>query len=100
MSRTMRILASLIAIVIVAVALGVWIIRGPGPLDFAGGSKVTLADYRTGKPTGAPASLEKASLIERGEYLTKAADCMVCNTKPGEKDYSGGLAFKLPSCWL
>ncbi|HZE46299.1 MAG TPA: cytochrome c, partial [Xanthobacteraceae bacterium] len=29
-------------------------------------------------------------------YLAKAADCMVCHTKPGEKDYSGGLGFKLP----
>ena len=96
MSRTMRILASLVVIAIVAVALGVCIIRGPGPLDFAGGTKVALADYRAGKPTGVPAKLEKASLVERGEYLAKAADCMVCHTKPGEKDYSGGLGFKLP----
>lgn len=96
MSRTMRILASLVVIAIVAVALGVFIIRGPGPFDFAGGTKVALADYRAGKPTGVPARLEKASLVERGEYLAKAADCMVCHTKPGEKDYAGGLGFKLP----
>jgi mono/diheme cytochrome c family protein len=57
---------------------------------------VALADYPAGKPTGVPAKLEKASLVERGEYLAKAADCMVCHTKPGEKDYSGGLGFKLP----
>ncbi len=92
----MRILASLVVIAIVAVALGAFIIRGPGPLDFAGGTKVALADYRAGKPTGVPAKLERASLVERGEYLAKAADCMVCHTKPGEKDYSGGLGFKLP----
>ena len=30
----MRILVSLAVIVIVAVAIGAWIIRGPGPLDF------------------------------------------------------------------
>ncbi|WP_441256174.1 c-type cytochrome [Bradyrhizobium sp. 482_C4_N1_1] len=96
MSGKMRILTSLVVIAIVVAALGVWIIRGPGPLDFAGGTKVALADYRAGKPTGVPAKLEKASVVERGEYLAKAADCMVCHTKPGEKEYSGGLGFKLP----
>src|SRR4051794_20231265 len=96
MSGKMRIFTGIVVIAIVVVALGVWIIRGPGPLDFAGGPKVALADYRAGKPTGVPARLEKASLVERGEYLAKAADCMVCHTKPGETDYSGGLGFKLP----
>ena len=47
-------------------------------------------------PTGVPASLAKASLVERGEYLARAADCMVCHTAPGGKAYAGGLAFKLP----
>jgi mono/diheme cytochrome c family protein len=92
----MRILLSLAVLVIAAVAVGVWIVRGPGPLDFAGGSKVAVADYHAGKPTGVPAALEKASLVERGEYLAKAADCMVCHTKPGQKAFAGGLAFKLP----
>ena len=85
MSGKMRILQSLVVIAIVVAALGVWIIRGPGPLDFAGGTKVALADYRAGKPTGVPAKLEKASVVERGEYLAKAADCMVCHTKPGRE---------------
>jgi mono/diheme cytochrome c family protein len=92
----MRILLSLAVIVIAAVAIGVWFIRGPGPLDFSGGNKVAVADYRAGKPTGVPAALEKASLVERGEYLAKAADCMVCHTKPGGREFTGGLAFKLP----
>jgi mono/diheme cytochrome c family protein len=92
----MRILLSLAVIVIAAVAIGVWFVRGPGPLDFSGGNKVAVADYRAGKPTGVPAALEKASLVERGEYLAKAADCMVCHTKPGGREFTGGLAFKLP----
>jgi mono/diheme cytochrome c family protein len=96
MRRAVRILVSLAVIVIAAIAIGTWIIRGPGPLDFSGGSKVALADYRGTKPSGVPASLEKASLIERGEYLAKAADCMVCHTTPGGKEYAGGLGFKLP----
>ena len=96
MRRAVRILVRLAVVVIAAIALGTWIIRGPGPLDFAGGTKVALADYRGAKPTGVPAALEKASLIERGEYLAKAADCMVCHTSPGGKEYAGGLGFKLP----
>ena len=84
------------AVVVVAVAAGLWILRGPGPLAFAGGPKVALADYRGADPTGVPAALAKASPVERGEYLARAADCMVCHTVPGGKEYAGGLAFKLP----
>ena len=84
------------AIVVVVLAVGLWVLRGPGPLDFAGGPKVAVADYRGGNPTGVPASLAKASLVERGEYLARAADCMVCHTTPGGQAYAGGLAFKLP----
>ena len=46
MRWAVRILVPLAAVVIVAIALGTWIIRGPGPLDFSGGTKVALADYR------------------------------------------------------
>lgn len=31
----------------------------------------------------------------RGEYLTRAADCVVCHTAPGGKSFAGGLAFDL-----
>ena len=34
--------------------------------------------------------------MERGEYLARAADCMVCHTSAGGKEYAGGLGFKLP----
>jgi mono/diheme cytochrome c family protein len=92
-----RILAGVAAIVVVALAIGLWIIRGPGPLAFADGPKVARADYYKGAdPTGVPASLAKASEIERGAYLARAADCVVCHTAKGGKDYAGGLGFKLP----
>ena len=68
----------------------------PGPLAFAGGSTVALADYHEANPTGVPADLAKADIVKRGEYLAKAADCMVCHTAPGGADYAGGLAFPLP----
>jgi mono/diheme cytochrome c family protein len=96
MSATVRILLSVAAIVVVALAIGLWVIRGPGPLAFADGPKVTLTDYHGANPTGAPASLAHASLVERGAYLAKAADCMVCHTTRGGKEYAGGLGFKLP----
>ena len=65
-------------------------------MAFASGPKVALADYKAGDPTGVPASLAKASQVERGAYLAKAADCVVCHTAPGGKEYAGGLGFKLP----
>jgi mono/diheme cytochrome c family protein len=42
-----------------------------------------------GQPTG-------AALVARGEYLTKAADCVACHTVPGGQPFAGGLAFRLP----
>jgi mono/diheme cytochrome c family protein len=91
-----RILVSVIAIAVIAAAVAVWAIRGPGPMAFADGPKVSLADYKGADPTGVPASLAKASLVERGAYLARAAGCMVCHTTQGGKEYAGGLGFKLP----
>jgi mono/diheme cytochrome c family protein len=96
MSAGRRILFSVVAIAAVAAAGAIWIVRGPGPMAFAGGQKVALADYKAADPTGVPASLAKASLVERGAYLARAADCMVCHTMQGGKEYAGGLGFKLP----
>jgi mono/diheme cytochrome c family protein len=97
MSRAARrILAGVVAIVVVALAAGLWLIRGPGPMAFADGPRVALADYRGADPTGVPAQLGRASLVERGAYLARAADCMVCHTARGGKEYAGGLGFPLP----
>ena len=49
-----------------------------------------------GHPTGVPEALAKASAVERGEYLATAADCIVCHTTQGGKEFAGGLGFKLP----
>jgi len=65
-------------------------------MDFVGGKNVALADYKGGDLTGVPAAMRQASFIERGKYLTEAADCVVCHTAPGGKEYAGGFAFKLP----
>ena len=84
------------AIVIVPIGAFAWRIFGPGPLAFAGRSTVALTDYREASPTGVPADLAKADAIRRGEYLAKAADCMVCHTMPSGEAFAGGLAFPLP----
>jgi mono/diheme cytochrome c family protein len=89
------IIAAIIVVVLVAAAAAVWFVRGPSPMDFAGGDQVKLADYKGADPTGVPAELANASLIERGEYLTRAADCVVCHTSKGGEKFAGGLAFKL-----
>lgn len=73
-----------------------WYATTPKATDFAGGDSVQLSQYRGSDPTGAPASLKSATLVKRGEYLTRAADCQVCHTVPGGQPYAGGLAFKLP----
>src|SRR6202012_1299611 len=96
MSTASRILIRRCLLGVVILGIGIWFIRGPGPMDFAGGSTVALADYHPASPTGVPASLATASLADRGAYRAKAADCMVCHTAPGGKEYAGGLGFKLP----
>ncbi len=68
----------------------------PGPIAFVGGPAVALADYHGANPTGVPAALASADQVKRGEYLARAADCMVCHTAPGGAQYAGGLAIPLP----
>jgi len=97
MSTPMRaIVIVLAAIAVVGIAMFLWLITGPGPTDFAGGHNVALADYHAADPTGVPASLAHEGLVERGEYLARAADCTSCHTAKGGKAFAGGLAFRLP----
>ena len=85
-----------IALVAIAAAALAWKTFGPGPMAFAEGSAVTLADYRAADPTGVPADLANADIVRRGEYLARAADCMVCHTRPDGAEYAGGLPFLTP----
>ena len=87
--------AGTVAIIVAAViALGVigWRVFNPGPMAFAGGATVALSDYHAKDPTGVPAELANASLVKRGEYLARAADCVVCHTAPG--------GAPMPAAWL
>ena len=87
-----------IVVLIVLIAAAVFTLKAftKGPLAFAGGRTVALADYHAADPTGVPQNLVNADQVKRGEYLARAADCLVCHTAPGGADYAGGLAIPLP----
>jgi mono/diheme cytochrome c family protein len=93
---THALLWTLAVIVGVAVIVAGYIVWGPRATAFAGGKQVAIADYHQGDPTGVPAELKAASLVERGEYLTRAADCVVCHTAKDGAPFAGGRAFVLP----
>ena len=86
-------LAALLAVVVIAAG---YLVFGPHPTDFAGGKRVALAAYSAGDPTGVPPELRSASQLERGEYLARAADCVVCHTAKDGVPFAGGRAFVLP----
>ena len=90
------ILWTLAVVVGVGVLISAYIVFGPRPTGFAGGKTVALSAYHEGDPTGAAAELKSASLTERGEYLTRAADCEVCHTSDNGTPFAGGRAFVLP----
>ena len=87
-----------IAVILAVGSIGfLWmVVLAPHPMDFAGGQQVALSAYQGADPTGVPAELRSASLIERGEYLARAADCAACHTAEGGMPYAGGRAFVLP----
>jgi len=93
----MRAIGIAIAVVaLIALGFAAWLVFIPGPMAFASGSTVALADYKAANPTGVPAELAQGDLIKRGEYLAHAADCVACHTAPGAQAYAGGFAFNLP----
>ena len=79
-------------VVLVGLVLA-WFIVQPGPMAFANGKRVALADY-SGKPTGVPADFQDKDALARGRYLTVAADCEACHTKDGGAPFAGGRALE------
>ncbi|MEJ1965372.1 MAG: c-type cytochrome [Gammaproteobacteria bacterium] len=92
MSNKKRIVGIVGAVVVVGAAIAAWIIIRPGPMAFADGKKVALAEY-TGKPTGVPADFQSTDPLARGQYLAEAADCEACHTIEGGKRFAGGRPF-------
>lgn len=57
-------------------------------------NRTDASDGQAPPITGAPAN---SAVLARGEYLTRAADCIACHTVPETgRPYAGGVAFKLP----
>jgi mono/diheme cytochrome c family protein len=46
--------------------------------------------------SAAPASGADAALIQHGEYLARAGDCMACHTAKGGKPFAGGVPLATP----
>jgi mono/diheme cytochrome c family protein len=90
------VIGAIIAVAVGGAAFAGYLILGPGPTDFASGKSVALAQYRGADPTGVPAEMKSASALARGEYLARAADCVVCHTAPNGSPFAGGRAFVLP----
>ncbi|XVN74166.1 Gluconate 2-dehydrogenase cytochrome c subunit [Oligella sp. MSHR50489EDL] len=42
------------------------------------------------------AFLTEDSLVIKGEYIARTADCIACHTAPGGKEFAGGLAMQTP----
>jgi mono/diheme cytochrome c family protein len=89
MKRTGIVLAILVLIGLVLA----WVIRQPGPMAFAEGKRVALAEY-SGKPTGVPADFQDSDPLARGRYLAVAADCEACHTRDGGPAFAGGRPFE------
>jgi len=79
-------------VVLIAAAFGSWLVLGPGPMDFASGKRGAPGSGSG----GVPAELASASVIQRGEYLTRAADCIACHTTEDGQPFAGGRPFVLP----
>jgi len=91
-----KVYVALAAVIVIVMIVFLWIVVAPGPMHFAPGRGVPLADYHGTDPTGVPTTIAQASLIQRGAYLAHAADCEACHTAPGGARFAGGLAFVLP----
>lgn len=48
------------------------------------------------KPDTTGMNARQVAQVQRGEYLTTAADCMPCHMAPGAKPFAGGLSFETP----
>jgi mono/diheme cytochrome c family protein len=94
--RSHPLLVSLAIIAVIVLGVAGYIVFGPGATDFAGGHRVALANYSGRNPAGVPEELNSASMSAKGEYLARAADCMVCHTAKDGTPYAGGRPFVLP----
>ena len=66
-------------------------VLGGAALGFSG-----VVAAQSGTAPAAAASAQPPQLVQRGEYLARAGDCMACHTVKGKAPFSGGLAMNTP----
>jgi mono/diheme cytochrome c family protein len=86
-----RIIIGVIVLVVLVIMARIMIV--PGPMAFASGQRVALAQYQS-NPTGVPADLAATDPMAHGRYLAQAADCEACHTAEGGKPFAGGRPFQ------
>jgi len=52
---------------------------------------IGVVDHRSASPLSAT-----QQIIERGQYLARAGDCVACHTMPGGKEFAGGRPMPTP----
>jgi mono/diheme cytochrome c family protein len=67
-----------------------------GALVFAGLYALSETSGHNDAPAGAAAVLPAADTITRGEYLSRAGNCMACHTDRGGLPWAGGRALATP----
>lgn len=85
-------LGIIVAILVVILLIAGWVLIRPGPLAWADGKRVELAQFN-GKVTGTPADFQETDALARGKYLAEAADCEACHTVEGGQPFAGGRPF-------
>ncbi|MGV7210817.1 c-type cytochrome [Oxalobacteraceae bacterium A2-2] len=88
----MRIVTRVLLLIVVLglLAAGAVYLLRPGALPHEAGGKPQAGAAR-------PAQLSAATqLINRGEYLARAGDCVACHTAPNAPQFAGGRAMPTP----
>ena len=75
----LRILLALVVLAAVAIGLVFWMLPGALPAN-----------------PGAVATNATTQVINRGEYLARAGDCVACHTTPNGKAFAGGRPMVTP----
>ena len=85
MKKSLLVLLVLALLALVGIAVIAWMLPGPLP---------TATTASTGKEGAAPNPATR--VINRGEYLARAGDCVACHTEPKGKPFAGGRAMPTP----
>jgi mono/diheme cytochrome c family protein len=80
MNRTLQIILGAAALAVVAAGVVLWMQPGALPIN----------------PNAPAAPNATTQVINRGEYLARAGDCVACHTTPTGKPFAGGRAMATP----